>query len=68
MGAKAVIPCNPTPKIAIPHDPAAYKHRNRTERCFNRMKHFRRFATQYDRRTIPFLGFTYLAAAMIWMA
>lgn len=68
MGAKAVIPCNPTRKIAIPHDPVAYKHRNRIERCFNRMKHFRRFATRYDRRTIHFLGFTHLAAAMIWMA
>jgi len=68
MGAKAVIPCNPTRKITIPHDPVAYKHRNRIERCFNRMKHFRRFATRYDRRTIHFLGFTHLAAAMIWMA
>jgi len=31
------------------------------------MKHFRRFATRYDRRTIHFAGFAYLTAAMIWM-
>jgi len=31
------------------------------------MKHFRRFATRYDRRTIHVLGFAYLAAAMVWM-
>lgn len=56
-------------KIAplFPHDEAAYTHRNRIERCFNRMKHFRRFATRYDRRIIHFEGFLYLLAAMLWL-
>jgi len=67
IGAKAVIPSNRTRKIAIPHDALAYKQRNRIERCFNRLKHFRRFATRYDRRTIHFLGFAHLAATMIWL-
>ena len=67
MGAEAVIPSNRTRKVIIPHDAALYKHRNRIERCFNRLKHFRRFATRYDRRTIHFAGFTALAAAMIWL-
>jgi len=67
MGAEAVIPSNRTRKTIIPHDPIAYKHRNRIERCFNRLKHFRRFATRYDRRTVHFEGFAYLAATMIWM-
>ena len=31
----------------------------------NCMKHFRRFATRYDRRAIHFKGFIYLLAAMI---
>ncbi|MDO8912439.1 MAG: IS5/IS1182 family transposase, partial [Phenylobacterium sp.] len=39
----------------------------RIERCFSKLKHFRRFATRYDRRAIHFLGFVHLAAAMIWM-
>jgi transposase len=65
MGAEAVIPSNRTRKIIIPHDERAYINRNRIERCFNRMKHFRRFATRYDRRTIHFKGFVYLVAAMI---
>ena len=68
MGAQAVIPSNRTRKILIPHDQVAYKQRNRIERCFNRLKHFRRFATRYDRRTIHFKGFALLAASMIWMA
>lgn len=67
MGAEAVIPSNRSRKIIIPHNEAAYKDRNRIERCFNRMKHFRRFATRYDRRTIHFEGFVYLLAAMIWL-
>ena len=68
MGAEAVIPCNRTRKIIIPYDTRAYKLRNRIGHCFNRLKHFRRFATRDDRRTIHFLGFVHLAAAMIWMA
>ncbi len=66
-GAQAVIPSNRTRKIIIPHDPAIYRHRNRIERCFNKLKHFRRFATRYDRRALHFLAFIHLAAAMIWM-
>jgi transposase len=50
MGAKAVIPSNRARKVIIPHDAEIYKQRNRIERCFNRLKHFRRFATRYDRR------------------
>lgn len=67
MQAEAVIPSNRSRKVLIPHDAAAYKHRNRIQRCFSRLKHFRRFATRYDRRTIHFIGFAHLAAAMIWL-
>ena len=67
IGAEAVIPSNRTRKVIIPHDAAVYRHRNRIERCFNKLKHFRRFATRYDRRAIHFLAFVHLAAAMLWM-
>ena len=67
MGAEAVIPSNRSRKILIPHDATADKHRNRIERCFNKLKHFRRFATRYERRTIHFIGLIRLAASMIWM-
>jgi transposase len=67
MQAEAVIPSNRSRKRLIPHDAGIYRHRNRIERCFNRLKHFRRFATRYDRRTIHFNGFAHLAAAMIWL-
>lgn len=67
MEAEAVIPSNRCRKVVIPHDALTYKHRNQIERCFSRLKHFRRFATRYDRRTIHFTGFVYLAASMIWL-
>jgi transposase len=67
MGAIAVIPSNPTRKHPFTHDRTIYRLRNRIERCFNKLKHFRRLATRYDRRASYFLSFIHLAAAMIWM-
>jgi transposase len=32
-----------------PHDKKAYKKRNVFERCFGRLKDFRRIATRYDK-------------------
>jgi transposase len=66
-GAEAVIPCNPTRKRLIPYDFEAYKARNLIERCFNKLKHFRRIATRYDRLAVHFLSFIHLAAALLWM-
>ncbi len=57
IGAETVIPCNPTRKTLIPYDFEAYKARNLIERCFNKLKHFRRTATRYDRRAVYFLSF-----------
>ena len=51
-------------KVPIPHDADLYKTRNRIERGFNKLKHFRRFATRFDRRADHFLAFIHLASAM----
>ena len=67
LGAEAVIPSNRSRKALIAHDVQAYRARNCIERCFSKLKHFRRFATRYDRRAVHFLGFIHLAAAMIWL-
>ena len=67
IGATAVIPSNPTRKHPFAHDPVIYRLRNRIERCFNKLKHFRRFATRYDRRALHFLSFIHLAGIMLWM-
>lgn len=64
--ARAVIPSNPTRKKIIRHDKTLYRLRNAIERCINRLKHNRRFATRYDRRASRFLAFVHLACAMQW--
>jgi transposase len=66
-GMKAVIPSRRSRNTPIPHDPILYRARNRIERCFNKLKHFRRFATRFDRRDLHFLSFIHLASAMLWM-
>ena len=67
MGAEAVIPSTRSRKQPIPHDPEIYKLRNRIERCFNKLKHFRRFATRYDRRAALYLAFVHVAAIALWL-
>jgi len=67
QGAQAVIPCNPTRKQLIPYNFTLYKLRNRIERCFNKLKHFRRVATRYDRRAAYFLAFIHIACSILWM-
>jgi transposase len=66
-GLQAVIPSKRSRKVPIPHDADLYKTRNRIERCFNKLKHFRRIATRYDRRAIHFLAFIHIASAILWM-
>jgi transposase len=67
IGATAVIPPHPRRKQPYDYDRNIYRLRNRIERCFNKLKHFRRFATRYDRRAVHFLAFVHLASAMLWM-
>jgi transposase len=66
-GAEAVIPSTRSRTKPIPHDRNIYRDRNRIERCFNKLKHFRRFATRYDRRAVHYLAFVHLAAAILWL-
>jgi transposase len=65
MGAIAVIPSKVSRKQPRPHDPTLYKLRNRIERCFSRLKHFRRLATRYCKRRICFHATVALACAWL---
>jgi transposase len=66
-GAEPVIPTKANRKVQRPVDRKTYSLRNRIERFFNKLKHFRRIATRYDRRAIHFLAAIQLASAIIWM-
>jgi transposase len=52
-------------KVPIPHD--RFLYRNRIERCSNKLKHFRRIATRFDRRDTYFLAFLHPACAFLWL-
>ena len=63
QGAKPVIPSRQGTRRRR-HDKERYKHRNVVERFFNRVKHFRRVATRYEKTSIHYLGFLCLASLM----
>ena len=66
QGAIAVIPPKSNRKNPQEYDREVYKRRNLIERAFNKLKHWRRIATRYDRRSLYFLAALHLAAALIW--
>ena len=48
-------------------DPAIYRTRNLVERLINRLKHFRRVATRYEKRAENYKAMLKLAAIKIWL-
>jgi putative transposase len=63
-GAAVVIPSRANAKEPRIIDENLYKDRNKIERFFNRIKHYRRIATRYDKTATSFLALLHLAAAM----
>jgi transposase len=64
---RVVIPSRSLRKRKIPYNRRDYRKRNVIERCFNKLKHFRRIATRYDRLDCHFLSLLHLASIMIWL-
>jgi putative transposase len=65
QGVEAVIPSKTNRIDEIPYDREQYKCRQKVERFFNKLKHFRRIATRYDKLSRTFLAFIHLVAT--WM-
>ena len=64
-GAEPVIPPKRNRRVQHTYDKDIYKERNRIERFFNKLKHFRRVATRYDKLLANFMGFVTIAAIAI---
>ena len=64
-GAAAVIPPTSNRKESWEYDRELYRQRNLIERAFNKLKHWRRIATRYDRKSIYFLAALYLVSFVI---
>ncbi len=66
-GIKPVIPPRSNARRPYRYSKRLYKNRNRIERCFNKLKHFRRLATRYDRNDAHFLATVTLASISLWL-
>lgn len=66
-GAKAVIKPIPRRSAPPPLDRSAYRRRNRIERFFSKLKHYRAIATRYEKHDANFLALVKLAATRIWL-
>jgi transposase len=65
-GGRAHIPTCRDRKVQRSVDHALYRQRNLIERFFNKLKHFRRIATRYDKTARNFLAAVMLAATRLW--
>lgn len=64
-GAQAVIPPKANRLEQRAYDENLYADRNKVERFFNRLKHYRRLATRYEKTARNFLAFWQLACAVM---
>lgn len=66
-GMVAVIPSNRSRARAVPYDAELYKERHLIECYINKIKHFRRIATRYEKTAIAYLAMLCLVGAIIWL-
>lgn len=66
-GAEAVIPPKSNRKNHRDYDACLYKERNKIERMYGKLKHFRRIATRYDKLASSYLSFVFVAAIYLWL-
>ena len=66
-GAQAVIPPRDNRTETRDYDRHRYKDRHLVERFFNRIKHFRRIATRYEKLDRSYLAFLSLVCTFVWL-
>ena len=67
QGGVAVIPCRKNRLVQREYDKYLYKERNLVERFFQKLKHWRRIATRYERLARNYAAMLNLVAAVIWL-
>ena len=67
QGAAPNIPDKANRKHRHCFSKALYRERNHVERFFNRIKHFRRVATRFEKHAANYLAMIKLAAIRIWL-
>ena len=67
-GATAVIPPKANRKAPRFYNKTLYKQRNCIERCFSKLKHFRRLATHFEKNKTNFEAVVALACSVLLLA
>jgi transposase len=67
QGGTVIIPPKSNTRKPWECDYYRYKERHLVECFFNKLKHYRRIATRYDKLSTMFQAFVYLACIMIWL-
>ena len=65
-GIRVTIPRKSNERRRGKFDKAVYRQRNQVERCFNRLKQYRRIATRYEKKAENYLAMLTLASIMLW--
>lgn len=66
-GIRLTIPRKSNERRRGKFDKSIYRQRNRVERCFNRLKQFRRIATRYEKKADNYLAMLTLASIIMWL-
>jgi transposase len=67
QGAEAVVPSRRNRKEQWEIDRHLYEERHLVECFFNKIKHYRRIFSRFDKLDQRFLGFLSFAGALIWL-
>lgn len=65
-GGRGHIPTQRDRKQQRSVDPAIYRQRNLVERFFNKLKHFRKIATRYEKSARNYLAAVLMASVRLW--
>jgi transposase len=63
----SVIPRKSNERPQPRFDREAYRRRNVIERLVNRLKHFRRIATRYEKRAVNYLAMITISMILLWI-
>lgn len=66
-GSEAVIPPHPSATVQREYDRWLYRERHLIECCINKLKHFRRIFSRFDKLDRSYLGFVHFVCALIWL-
>lgn len=65
-GIEALIPSRSNAKQPRTYDKVVYKERHLIECFFNKIKHYRRVFSRFDKKALNFLSFLHFVSVLIW--